>query len=160
MKILAIDPSGNFKEGKGTSGFCFIEDGKPFLLSELKADGFEYAEDYWISHLSLIKQYKPDAVVVEGYRLYNHKGMKASSQSNSELETVQLIGAIKVFCRENLIPLDIQYASEVKARWHEDVLVRQGYLEKKGNRYYFKGEITNTHKRDALKHGLHYVRYK
>ena len=26
MKILALDPSGNFKEGKGTTGWCLLDE--------------------------------------------------------------------------------------------------------------------------------------
>lgn len=161
MRILAIDVSGNFKEGKGTSGFCFMENGEPKELFELKASNFSSAENYWLQHLNIIKKYSPDTIVLEGYRLYNHKGMKASSQSNSELETVQLIGAIKVHAKLIAVPVDVQFATEVKSRWSEKVLVAKEILEKKsGNRYYFKNKVTNNHQRDALKHALHYWRYK
>lgn len=156
MKVLAIDVSGNFKEGKGTSGFCLLEDGEPESLVDLQAKVFASAEAYWNAHLKFIRYFKPKAIVMEGYRLYNHKGMKASSQANSELETPQLIGVIKHYCWENDIDLHIQYAAEVKSRWSDKVLVAKGVLEE-GNK--FKGKATNNHKRDALRHALHYWRY-
>lgn len=162
MNILAIDVSGNFKEGKGTSGFCFLENGEPQELFELKATSYRSAEHYWYDHTATIMKYYEkglDAVVIEGYRLYNHRGMSATSQANSELETVQLIGVLKHFCWEKDIHLAVQYASEVKSRWKESVLVALGHLGYRNNRYFFKGEVTNDHKRDALKHALHYERY-
>lgn len=160
MKVLAIDVSGNFKEGKGTSGLCYMDRGEIISLAELKASNFDVAEAYWDKHTEAIEVADPDVLVIEGYRLYNHRGMKASSQANSELETPQLIGALKLYCHKHNIPVVIQYAHEVKSRWSEKVLVAKGYLEaKNGNRYHFKGEPTNDHKRDALKHALHYWRY-
>lgn len=160
-KILAFDPSGNFKEGKGTTGICLLDNGKPTQLWEIEASEFSCAEQYWNEHINNIRIVSPEVVVIEGYRLYNHKGMAASTQANSELETPQLIGLIKWNCWNRGIPLYVQYASEVKQRWKESVLVAKGYLEeKKGNRYYFNGSPTNSHKRDALKHALHYWRYR
>lgn len=160
VKVLAIDVSGNFKEGKGTSGLCFMEDGEPIRLDEIKATDFDRAEKYWQEHVLNIIKSNPDVVVMEGYRLYNHKGMAASTQANSELETPQLIGVIKYVCHERNIPLVIQFASEIKSRWSEDVLVSSGILAKTSSMYYFNGKRTSTHKRDALKHALHYWRYK
>lgn len=162
MNILAIDVSGNYKEGKGTSGFCLLENDVPMELFDVSARNYGSAESYWNRHTQLINGYGGpglDAVVIEGYRLYNHRGMSASSQANSELETVQLIGAIKHYCWIHDIDLAVQFANEVKSRWKESVLVALGHLELKNNRYYFQGEVTNDHKRDALKHALHYARY-
>jgi hypothetical protein len=159
MKLLAIDISGNFEEGKGTSGICIMEDDQIKLL-ELKATEFKRKESYWQSHLDFINSEKPNQIVVEGFRLYNHKGKKADMQTHSLMETPKLIGIIELFCYQNNIPLTIQFASEVKTRWSEEVLVRLGYLEEKNGRYYFDGKITSTHKRDSLKHGLHFERYK
>lgn len=161
MRILSFDPSGNYgKEGMGTTGYAFMKDGIPEYLGEIKASNYESEVEYWAAHDDLILENLPDTIVCEGYRLYNHKGKSASMQANSELQTSQLIGAIKLVAYRMNIPIEIQYASEIKTRWSEDVLVRLGILEQKGNRYYFNGELTSTHKRDALKHALHYSRYK
>lgn len=159
MRILAFDPSGNFKEGKGTSGLCTVENGEPLTLDEIRAATFDCAEAYWLAHLNFIRHYEPDEVCIEGYRLYNHKGMAASTQANSELETPQIIGAIKLHCYIEEIPLYVQYAKDVKSRWSDDVLVAKGYLERKGKLLYFNGKATSTHKRDALRHALHHSRY-
>lgn len=160
IKMMAFDPSGNWKEGKGTTGICILVNGEPRELHELKAKDFKTPEKYWLAHKRFIEAMEPDYVVMEGYRLYNHKGMKASTQANSELETPQLIGVLKVACLENHIPFHVQYATEVKARWSDNVLVNIGILERKaGNRLYFDGEATSNHKRDALRHALHYWKY-
>lgn len=159
--VLSLDVSGNFKEGKGTTGYCELVEGEPKYLGELKAEDYISAEAYWQAHLNLISEFAPDVLVMEGYRLYNHKGQAASKQANSELETPQLIGVIKVLAFQNKIPLHIQFAHEVKSRWSEKVLVAKGILEERNGRYYFDGlQSTNDHKRDALKHALHYWRYK
>lgn len=159
MILLTIDPSGNFKEGKGTSGYAILESGVPTRLGEIKATDFGSDVKYWREHVDLIELEFPDSVVMEGYRLYNHRGMAASSQANSELETPQLIGALKLKCFQFQIPYHIQFASEVKSRWNDNVLVNTGVLERRGNRLYFNGKMTNDHQRDALRHGLHFWRY-
>lgn len=159
MIILAIDPSGNFKEGKGTSGLCLLKDKEIDTLWDIQARDYVKDVAYWHDHIYNIEKFHPDFVVIEGYRLYNHRGMAAASQANSELETSQLIGAIKLKCYEYSIPLHIQFASEVKSRWSDDVLVNTGTLERRGNRLYFNDRMTNDHQRDALRHALHFWRY-
>lgn len=160
MKILSFDPSGNFgKEGMGTTGTCVLENGDPVFLGQITAKSYLSEEAYWFTHLDFINAIEPDEIVIEGYKLYNHKGMKANTQANSELQTPQLIGAIKTYCYSKSIPLTVQFASDVKTRWSEKVLVAKGYLEEKNGRYRFMGSQTSTHKRDAMKHALHYWRY-
>jgi hypothetical protein len=164
VKILALDVAGNFKEGKGTTGMCVMRDGEPMYLADIHAGDFNSAEEYWAAHEDLIQELWPDHIVMEGYRLYNHKGMSAKTQANSDLETSQLLGFLKMVCYRMNIPYTIQYASDVKTRWSEDVLVRLGYLthELKGgkNYYYFNGKLAISHHRDSLKHALHWDRYK
>lgn len=157
MELIAIDPSGNYKEGFGTSGFAYFHEDELRRLEEIKAQNYASPESYWNAHVSLLECIRPSVIVMEGYKLYNHKGQAASKQANSELETPQLIGLIKWWCYRKQIPLHIQWASEVKTRWSDEILVRVGVLEK-GLK--FKGKRTNAHKRDAIRHGLHYWRYK
>ena len=157
--ILSFDPSGNFSEGKGTTGICYMEEGEPKALYEIRAKNYNIAEQYWLAHTQMINHFSPDQVVIEGYRLYNHKGMAASTQANSDLETPQLIGVLRLHCYKENIPLAVQYAAEVKSRWKESVMVAKGILVEKSNRLYFNGKQTSTHKRDALKHALHFHRY-
>ncbi len=161
MKLLTFDPSGNHgKEGMGTTGYTISRNGEILELGEIKATDYDNEVEYWDAHLQLIEYEYPDHVCLEGYKLYNQKGKEAKIQANSTLQTPQVIGAIKVRCHQFNIPYNVQYAAEVKTRWSEDVLVRLGILEKKGNRYYWNGELTSTHKRDSLKHSLHFWRYQ
>ena len=158
MKVLAIDPSGNFDEGKGITGMV-LRDGDKIHPIYVFAEDFEEAMDYYDEILDVIDTHvtSQDQVVIEGYRLYNHKGMKAQTQSNSTMETVQLIGIIRYYCWKNKIPLSIQYAVEVKNRWSDDVLLKSNLLVKKGNRFYLpSGTIITNHARDAYRHLLHF----
>lgn len=157
MKILAFDPSGNFEEGKGTTGACLMNKGEVKALGEIEAKENLSAEAYWTRHTTLIALNNPDHVVIEGFRLYLNK---AKDQVSSQFETSQLIGALRHYCYLLKIPLTIQYASEVKGRWNDDVLVNLGILEQRGKLLYWNGRKTNTHQRDALRHALHFERYK
>jgi hypothetical protein len=160
MRILALDPSGNFgREGMGTTGWCVIENGKIKFLDEIKASDYATIYDYWSSHRYLIETMKnyEDQVVIEGFRLYE---TKAKSQVQSEMPTSKLLGFLEMVCFDNQISLTTQFASEVKKRWHEDILVKKGILELKNGRYLWNGKATNAHQRDALKHALHFSRYK
>jgi hypothetical protein len=159
LKLLALDIAGNFKEGKGTTGICVMEDGVPKQLLDIHAGAYDSVEEYWARHENYILHELPEHIVMEGYKLYNHKGMSAKTQANSDLETPQLLGFLKMVCYRMGIPYTIQYASDVKTRWSEDVLVHLGILERKGDRYYFDGKCTVSHHRDSLKHALHYWRY-
>lgn len=160
MFHIAMDISGNFHEGKGTTGITTSEDGEIILLTELKATNYSDIEEYWEQHAYFIEMMEPDHVTFEGYKLYNHKGKAASIQTHSELETPQMLGYLRMYCYRKAIPYNIQFASEVKTRWSEEVLVRLGILELKNGKYLYLGEPTNQHKRDSLKHALHWWRYK
>jgi hypothetical protein len=141
----------------GTTGACIMEDGVITKLTEVQARAYNSEVVYWAKHRNMIEYYYPDYVVVEGFKLYGHKAL---DQTNSELPTSQLIGIIKMVCYDLKIPLTIQFASEVKTRWSEDVLVAKGILELKNGLYLWNGQRTNAHKRDALRHALHFSRYK
>lgn len=165
MKLLALDPSGNHgKEGYGNTGVCIMVDGEVTKLDVISAKDFSSEVEYWAAHEDYIHREWPDHVCFEGYRLYNHKGMAAKSQANSDLPTPQLIGILKLLCYRLDIPYTIQYASDVKTRWSEDVLVHLNIIEKKvtgrGTSYYWQGQLMVSHKLDSLKHGLHWTRYK
>ena len=153
---MSLDISGNFHEGKGTTGVC-IRKGEELVLGEIKASDYASAEEYWDAHITLIQHQFPDHLIIEGYRLYHHQGQSAQSQANSVMETSQLLGVLRTTAHTLEIPVTIQYASEIKKRWSERVLVHLEYLEQKGKRYYFKGKPTSAHMRDALKHMLHFL---
>ena len=112
---------------------------------------------YWDEVMTCVFAVNPKYIVLEGYRLYNHAGKNAQMQSNSTLMTSQLIGAIRLEAYRMGIPVTIQYAAEVKTRWSDEVLQAKGILEA-GNK--FKGDQTNAHRRDALRHLCHFKKYK
>jgi hypothetical protein len=148
-RILAFDPSGNFHEGKGTTGVAIAEGDQPISVGRIHAGDFKSAVEYW----------QADYFVFECYRLYNHKGMAASTQANSILETPQLIGILKLTSHALKIPTQIYFAKDVKTRWSDDVLVNKGLLVPQGDRLLFNGRPTVTHERDALRHLMHFIRY-
>lgn len=133
-----------------------MTDGVVMKLDEISARDFSKAEEYWNHILVTIKEANVDAVVMEGFRLYRSK---TETQINSQFETPQLIGTIRHFCYMVDIPLHIQYATEVMGRWKDDILVNTGHLSKRGKQLLWNGEATNDHKRDALRHALHFWRY-
>lgn len=155
MKVLIYDPSGNFAEGNGTTGWSLFEDGVMLDFGELKASDWASAELYWDSHLQLISKSRPDTVVYETYRL---RAGKAMEQSWSQLETPQLIGVIRWYCALHGIECVGQDPS-LKERYKDSVLVAEGIAEKKGNKYYIHDRLTNEHMRDAIRHGHWYHRY-
>ena len=160
MRILGIDPSGNFTEGKGTTGLCFknTEGNTPCYLTDIKAKNFNERTEYWNDIIKEIDKIYVDVIVCEDYFLYNNKTMKASAQSNSILETPRLLGAIEIVCKQRRVKLVFQRAS-IKTRWTDDILVNMGILERRGKLLYYNGTMTNDHQRDALRHVLHYEKY-
>lgn len=154
--ILGIDPSGAFKEGIGTTGWCLLkQEGKKITLiktGELAADKYQTAEQYWEAHLELIEREFEEAnawmhVSMEAYVLY---ATKAKAQINSEMETSQLIGAIRVYCMQNDIELSMRTASQVKDRWSDNILIHKGI-----NIAHLSGHI-----KDSIRHAMHYAHFR
>lgn len=153
-KIVALDISGNFNEGKGTTGVAVKDtDLNMTMLLEVKATDFESDIRYWqgVAHTAI--DFMPDHIVIEHYVLYNHKALQ---QSYSELETSQLLGAIRYACLVHDIPVTLQRASEAKGRFPDRVLQAKGHLDTDNK---FAGLKTNPHKRDALRHLLYFEKY-
>ena len=152
--ILAFDPSGNYVEGKGTTGWVLIKASKEstIILKEgtIRAKFYKSTCEYWKAHMDLIeditRDYKFD-MVVEDYRLY---ASKAKSQINSSLETPRLIGVLLYYCFLNNIPIHLQAAATVKSRWSNGLLNKKGY----------KVLTLNEHTRDALRHAVHYKYFR
>lgn len=155
MKVLAFDPSGNkSNEGQGTSGYS-IGDEITVNLYDIRASDYETREAYWFHHREVIEQTLPDVIVIESYRLFGHK---SKQQTGSSLETPMLIGYLQMVAYEFKIPVILQDPS-TKTRHSDDVLLKTGILEKKGQHYYYKGILTNMHKRDSLRHHLYFMKY-
>lgn len=164
--ILAFDPSGNYYEGKGTTGWCLANDGYVFAAGQIYAAEYRSQMEYWTAVVNKIKTEKdklnPDdkfEVVCEDYRLY---ASESNAQINSNLETPQLIGVIKWCCNLLNIPLALQMAAEVKNRWSNEVLERKGLIHKEAyNSCYYMGSIKiEHHAMDAVRHCLHYMTFK
>src|SRR5690554_1200878 len=93
MKILSIDPSGNFTEGKGTTGWSLLDEFcKVIACGQIKAEYFENKICYWKAIVSLIEELNSDYLVLEDFLLYAHK---SNVQINSRFETSKLIGIIE-----------------------------------------------------------------
>lgn len=163
--VMGIDPSGAFKEGKGTTGWC-IYDTKEKIVREvgtIKAMEYECDHYYWHEHPTVIESYRKlydnkkgtDFVIsIEDYILYKNK---ASAQVNSAMETSQLLGIIKHYCWNEGIPYYIRPAVLVKKRWADKILEHKGLIYKKGRRYHVKEcpKPIYDHERDAIRHAVH-----
>ena len=157
-RILAIDPSGNWEEGKGVTGAVLMQVNDDMTydvieVGEIRAGAFNNKLDYWSDHLKLLKPKYADHVIMEDYRLYNHPGMSAATQSGSLMETPRLLGLLEHTCHILKIPYTMQMASQQKP-WSDSILVELGLLERVGKRYYLKDKPVNDHQRSAFKHFL------
>lgn len=159
--VLALDPSGNFLEGKGVTGWCVMKKTKGYLdivkSGVIRAEDFDTSIDYYTAHINLIDKMdrnyndlttKPKKlhVVIEDYRLYANK---ASSQINSRMETCQLIGILKYHCYRCNIPYTLQMASEVKTRWTDGRLINKGLS--------LPTTKESRHIKDAIRHAAHFI---
>ena len=165
--VLAIDPSGSFHEGKGTTGWCVFNclDNVVSISDYICAKTFGTMEQYWDAHIQLIARmhakYKNKLIVViEDYILYAHK---AKAQINSHLETPKLIGVLQHYCWSKNIPYRMQLATEVKSRWRDHILHYYKYLAKRGKSYVLplKPKVKLLeHQRDAIRHAVHFAKFK
>lgn len=160
---LALDPSGNFTEGKGTTGWVFGVDSYVISAGQIYAAECQSQMDYWRKIIELIGSYHQRNskhefhVVIEDYRLY---ASASEAQINSNLETPQLIGAIKFFCYVNEIPFHMQMAAEVKVRWSDEVLKNTGLIQDSGRVKTIGKVELQHHSMDALRHFLHFTTFK
>jgi|AntRauTorcE11897_2_1112592.scaffolds.fasta_scaffold01554_6 hypothetical protein len=154
MILLAIDPSGSFNEGQGTSGWVVMRDDDILAVGQLRAQDYTTRQEYWASHKKLIEKVQPTDVVFEEFRLYK---TKAKSQINSEMETSKLLGYIEMICYEKEIVFDTQLARTAKHRWKDNILVHKDYINKTDSgRCFINNVQVSGHIVDALRHALHY----
>lgn len=168
--ILAIDPSGNFNEGKGISGWTMLDrnTGKIVKVGSIDASTSLSMEEHWKKHLDLIDQIywsHPELVIViEDYMLY---ATKADTQIGSRFETPKLIGLIQYHCYLKGIPIHLQTATSVKRRWKNFLLEKKGFLVlksyKKGAKVYEMVYINdykvNDHIVDSVRHAVHFYHF-
>lgn len=154
MKILAIDPSGAFNEGKGETGYVITINNKIISFGSIKAWEYVSRADYWKAIADLITNNKPHVMVIEQYRVYSNQ---AATHINSEMETSKLLGYLEMKALENKIPVEFQMAVSVKTRFNDKILTHLGYI-RRDNRgaYYLDAQHVPNHIVDALRHALFY----
>ena len=164
--ILGIDPSGNFAEGKGTTGFALYdpEADKVLCTDAVGSEEDECAEAYWRRVILYIEtiylRFKGELILsMESYILYDHKG---TQQTWSSMETPQLIGAIRYFAFDHQIILYMRPAVQVKKRWSNEILEHKQYIEKRSNSHTLPGcnHKLATHELDAIRHALHCAKFE
>ena len=161
MLVMAIDPSGSYYEGKGTTGWALFDANTRTLLDygNIKAADYKTVNEYYQAVSVLIKPGMQ--VVIEEYLLYANK---AKQQINSKMETSKLIGYLQMYCFSKNVKYTMQLAGEVVKRWADHILVHKGIIKqangKLRNMYYALGRITNDHERDAMRHAMHYITFK
>lgn len=161
--ILAIDPSGNFEEGKGHTGLAWSYDSwERVNVISINAKNFERRVDYWnavVNYIYDLREKKLDGhdvhVVMEKY-VTRSNGFTTGKVS----ETAMLIGVLTYLCEMHNIPYTMQSPSQAKTRYSDELLCKvYPALEKRGNRYYLGDLCTNDHERDALRHLAFYKNY-
>lgn len=92
----------------------------------------------------LIKEYPPDLVVMEDYRVYK---WRAKHHVGSEMLTTRIIGCIETICIINSIFDIIKQPAHIAKGFCTDKRLREWG-------FYVKGE---RHARDAIRHGCYYL---
>lgn len=157
MKILALDPSGNFNEGKGTTGWAEYYNNKLTAVGQIRALDYKSQEEYWKAHVHLLEATKPNVCVIENYRLF---ASAKDAQVNSELETPQLIGVIKMYCSQHDIVTRMQ-PPQIKTRFNNKILLHKNIVSQDvQKRYYAVGIPISRHILDAIRHGEYYINFK
>lgn len=163
--VLAIDPSGSFHEGKGTTGWCLMDTIENIIIRSdfISAEDYSMMEGYWDAHLKLLSTYARNykqqlVVVIEDYLLY---ATKSDVQINSRMETCKLIGAMQHHCWKTGIRYFMQTASLVKSRWTDEILCHKKYLVKQKVGYALSnGKTLNKHCKDSIRHAVHFATFK
>jgi len=160
-KILSLDPSGAYEEGKGTTGYSiwtFNPDNCAYSLLEsgnIRAYNYNSQYEYFNAHIKLLEEVNPNILIMEDYLLYAHK---ANQQIGSKMETPQLIGLLKYECTTRNIEIVIQAAHEVKRRWTDKILAYKGIIKKSGNVFRdYNNKVVSRHSKDSIRHAMHYI---
>lgn len=162
--ILAIDPSGNFEEGKGTTGVCIFDCAKNKILElvDIHAAAFKTKEEYWQQHCNLVQifrqRFPKSIVIIEDFTLDPRRALQ---QSHSKMETSKLIGILQLYCQQTNIPYRMQRAVDVKNRWADHILEYKNYIIKKNNMYYIPdvSKPMSRHCKDAIRHAVHFATF-
>ena len=161
--ILAFDPSGSWREGKGITGWVLMDADENLLgRGYIPARDYSCPEEYWDAHLDVLmkyhRRYKGELIVViEDYVLYRDR---SENQTNSQMETCRLIGVILWKCWRSKQPYSLQLAATVKHRWSDELLLREGIIYKDGRNLIHTASNMSLgliHTRDAFRHAQHYA---
>lgn len=161
--ILAIDPSGNFTDGKGHTGIAWwYNSWENVTTLSINAKNSPRRVDYWNKVVDCIESLKKSKdtgcevhVVMEKY-VTRSNGFTTGKVS----ETAMLIGVLTYLCETYDIPYTMQSPSQAKTRYSDDQLCKiYDNLEKRGNRFYLNNRCINDHERDALRHLAFYKNY-
>ena len=157
MKLLVFDPSGNFYEGKGTSGWAYYFEEKLTSVGQITAKNTDSRFKYWKAHIDLINALQPDLVVIENYTLY---AFAKDAQIGSEFETSQLIGVLKFYLDSIEMPWRLQHA-KVKNRYTNKILLHKKIItqESENSRYYAVGIPISGHILDAIRHAEFFINF-
>lgn len=165
MRTIAIDPSGNFEEGKGHTGIAIIDDAdwENVKVLSISAKDFPSRHAYWSEIVQTLAKWcagKPARVVVESY-VTRMNGFTIGKQS----ETAMVLGVIVYELEELGVPFYFQAPSAAKTRFKDELLPK--YYPKLvldistgKHRYLYDGTLISDHIRDAMKHLLYFKRYK
>ena len=161
MIIIAIDPSGNFTEGKGETGVCVFNPEKEQLETHtIAAESYRSRRTFWQDTtitISTLDKHNDAFIVCEDYFIYPDK---ATAQTLSKMETPRLLGVLE------LVFPDIywQRAIDVKKRWTNEILEKKGFIfagKRKGSFTLHDSDKTlKTHELDAIRHAIHFHEFK
>lgn len=167
MIILAIDPSGSFKHGSGTTGWSIIdsESLKIISLGSIKAKNFETREEYFNTHADLLKNREYDLIILEAFVLYESS---AKTMINQELETSELIGLIKyladIYEKEIVTQRAVEISTITKKpnillstinETFEQISIKTN--KRKAKSYYFYERLLSSHILDSIRHTVYYT---
>ena len=175
--VLGVDPSGNFKEGNGTTGVALYDREKDAIIAVGSTQAHDYDSwelyfyDTWKLIWYSVRHFRDDCViVVEDYLLY---ASKSNAQINSLLETPRMIGYLCMCMWYHSLPYHMQRAVDVKNRWTDEILEHKGYIERKGQNKTYEhchGQSPYripcepdlpllSHHIDAIRHAVHYGKF-
>lgn len=162
--IIALDPSGNFEEGKGTTGICIFNAKNNCIakLVNIRAEQYPTKEAYWQAHIDFIQKETQlnsnTIIVIEDFLLDPRRAMQ---QSHSKMETPKLIGILQLHCKQHNLIYKMQRPVEVKTRWADSILEYKHYIVKRNTMYYLPNATTpiSRHCKDAIRHAVHFATF-
>ncbi len=131
--IIAVDPSGNWnKNEKGGTGICSLTKNNiypPLFDNTVWAKDSSSKEEYYEKIWEGIEGYlcseekhnKNVLVIIENFRL---ESGKASTQSNQELQTSELIGRLESVLDSKGID-HVRQMNTIKSRWPKKLLIEE-----------------------------------